>query len=114
MRLHQFDGNAGITEVSPGVYIDLNGVQLTPKQVRQVVTPHDFTVANALVGRSLATPWRRGMAIALDGVVIALLTSGSFLFLLPVAAYLALRCHMQQNNPGLPHHQAAGQPLVQT
>ncbi|MBZ9612637.1 RDD family protein [Rheinheimera maricola] len=98
MSLHQFDGNAGITEVSPGVYIDLNGVQLTPQQVRQVVTPHDFTVANALVGRPLAKPWRRAMAITLDGVVIALLTSGSFLFLLPVAAYLALRCHMQQNN----------------
>lgn len=97
MSLHQFDGNASITEVSPGVYVDLNGNQLSPQQVRQVVTPHDFTVANALVGRTLAKPWRRGMAIALDGVLIALLTTGSFLFLLPVAAYLAFRCHLQHN-----------------
>jgi hypothetical protein len=98
MSLHQFDGNASITEVSPGVYVDLNGLQLSPQQVRQVVTPHDFTVANALVGRALAKPWRRGIAIALDGVLIALLTTGSFLFLLPVAAYLAYRCHLQHNH----------------
>ena len=98
MSLHQFDGNVSITEVSPGVYIDLNGIQLTPQQVRQVVTPHDFTVANALVGRPLAKPWRRGVAITLDAVLIALLTSGSFLFMLPVAAYLAVRCHMHHNN----------------
>lgn len=56
MSLHQFDGNASITEVSPGVYIDINGHQLSPQQVRQVVTPHDFTVANALVGRALQSP----------------------------------------------------------
>jgi hypothetical protein len=98
MSLHNFDGTATITETTPGVYIDLNGQQLTPQQVRQVVTPHDFTVANSLVGQQLAKPWRRGMAIALDGIVIALLTAGSFLLMLPVAAYLAFRCHLQQNN----------------
>ena len=98
MNLHQFDGDASIKEVAPGVYINLAGQQLTPQQVRQVVTPHDFTVANALVGRALAKPWRRAVAIALDGVLIALLTSGSFLFLLPVAAYLAYRCHLQRNS----------------
>mgnify|MGYP003635528880 CR=1 FL=1 len=98
MSLHNFDGTATITETTPGVYVDLNGHQLSAKQVREVVTPHDFTVANALVGRSLAKPWRRGVAIALDGVLIALLTSGSFIFLLPVAAYLAYRCHLQHNN----------------
>jgi hypothetical protein len=96
MSLHHFDDNVSITEVSPGVYIDLNGNQLTEKQVRQVVTPHDFTVANALIGRDLARPWCRGLAIILDGLVIALLTSGSFLFVLPVASYLAFRCHLQQ------------------
>ncbi|WP_372628183.1 RDD family protein [Arsukibacterium sp.] len=98
MSLHQFDGDASITEVSPGVYVDLEGHQLSPKQVREVVTPHDFTVANALVGRSLARPWRRGVAIALDGVLIALLTTSSLFVLLPVAAYLAYRCHLQHNN----------------
>lgn len=98
MSMHQFDGTAAITEASPGVYIDLNGHQLTPQQIRQVVTPHDFTVANALVGQQLATPLRRAMAITLDAIVIALLTSGSLLFLLPVAAYLAFRCHLQHSN----------------
>ena len=98
MNHQQFEDNASITEVSPGVYIDVNGQQLSPQQVRQVVTPHDFTVANALVGKSLAKPWRRGLAITLDSIVIALLTSGSVLFMLPVAAYLAFRCHLQQEN----------------
>ncbi|KKO48070.1 hypothetical protein VT06_13835 [Arsukibacterium sp. MJ3] len=96
MSLHHFDDNVSITEASPGVYIDLNGNQLTDKQVRQVVTPHDFTVANALIGRDLARPWRRGLAIILDVLVIALLASGSFLLVLPVACYLAFRCHLQQ------------------
>lgn len=98
MNLHQFDGDASIKEVSPGVYLDLNGHQLSAQQIRQVVTPHDFTVASALVGRPLAKPWRRGLAIALDALLIALLTSGSFLVLLPVAAYLAFRCHLQGAN----------------
>ncbi|KKO44727.1 hypothetical protein WG68_14380 [Arsukibacterium ikkense] len=98
MSLHQFDDNASITEVTPGVYVDLAGQQLSVQQVRQVVTPHDFTVASALVGRALAKPWRRGVAIALDLLLIALFTSASLLFLLPVAAYLAFRCHLQQHN----------------
>jgi uncharacterized RDD family membrane protein YckC len=97
MSLHNFDGTATITEASPGVYVDLDGQQLTPQQIRQVVTPHDFTVSNSLVGQQLAKPWRRGMAITFDGIFIALLASGSFIFLLPIAAYLAFRCHLQHN-----------------
>lgn len=38
------------------------------------------------------------MAITLDAVLIALLTSGSLLVLLPVAAYLDFRCHLQHKH----------------
>jgi uncharacterized RDD family membrane protein YckC len=95
MKAQHSDDHASINEISPGIYVDSNGQQLTEQQVRQVVTPHDFTVASALVGRPLARPWRRGLAILLDSIIIALLTSGSFVAILPVAAYLAFRCHQQ-------------------
>ncbi len=89
--------NASIKEVSPDNFVDSSGHQLDKHQVRAVVTPHVFAVAPELIGKPLAKPARRGFAMLLDGIIIALLTSGSFLFVLPVAAYLAFGCHKLHN-----------------
>ena len=80
---------ASITEVSPDTFVDSSGQQLDEHQIRAVVTPHVFAVAPELIGRPLAKPMRRGVALMIDGFFISTLTSGSLLFLLPMLAYLA-------------------------
>lgn len=61
---------------------------LTKKECREIVTPYAFMVADDLLGTPLATPWRRAVAMAIDGIIIAGLASASLLFILPVMLYL--------------------------
>lgn len=82
-----------LTEVGPDSFVDASGRKLSPKEVRNIVTPHDFNVAAALFGRPLASPWRRGVAMALDGLLITLLAGGGLVFVAPVYGYLIWRCH---------------------
>lgn len=62
---------------------------LTKKECREIVTPYAFMVSDDLLGTPLASPWRRGVAMAIDGVIIAGLASASLLFILPVMLYLS-------------------------
>jgi hypothetical protein len=80
---------AAISEVAPDTFVDSSGKQLTERQIKQVVTPHVFAVAPELVGKQLARPARRGIAILIDGFFIAALTSGSLVFVIPMLTYLA-------------------------
>ena len=52
-----------IREVAPDTFVDETGHQLTSKEVRQIVTPHAFAVADELIGQPLARPVRRGLAM---------------------------------------------------
>lgn len=70
-----------LTEIAPDTFVDGNGRQLTPKEVRNIVTPHDFAVNTTLFGLPLASPWRRGAAITIDGILISLLAGGGLTFL---------------------------------
>ena len=89
MSTQQPENNPSITEVSPDTFVDSSGHQLDEHQVRAVVTPHVFAVAPELIGKPLAKPARRGVAMAIDGFFIAALTSGSLIFVLPMLAYIA-------------------------
>uniref|UniRef100_UPI0040472AFC hypothetical protein n=1 Tax=Rheinheimera sp. TaxID=1869214 RepID=UPI0040472AFC len=82
-----------LTEIAPDTFVDASGRQLTPKEVRNIVTPHDFAVNTALFGLPLARPWRRGCAVAIDGLLITLLAAGDLLFFTPLYGYLIWRCH---------------------
>ena len=56
---------------------------------RTVITPDAFRVAPRLLGLRLAGPWRRGFAMAADGLLIAMLSGGpSILFGAAAAAVL--------------------------
>ena len=77
-----------IREVSPDTFVDETGHQLTKKEVRQIVTPHAFTVAEQLIGQPLAKPVRRGLAMGIDGLIISGLASASLIFVLPTMLYL--------------------------
>lgn len=64
----------------------LNESHLSQKETRQIVTPYAFFVADELLGTPLARPMRRGMAMGVDLICIALLTQVSSLILATVAA----------------------------
>lgn len=77
-----------IREIAPDTFVDESGHQLTQKEVRQIVTPHAFVVADELIGQPLAKPVRRGIAMGIDGVIISGLASASLVFVLPTMLYL--------------------------
>ncbi|NQD38553.1 RDD family protein [Permianibacter sp. IMCC34836] len=57
-----------------------------PEDPRQRVTPHAFLIAPHLLGKPLATPKARAWAIAIDFVLVALLSQvGSFLLAVALA-----------------------------
>ena len=86
-----------LTEIGPDTFIDGNGRQLTSKEVRNIVTPHDFAVSSDLFGLKLARPWRRGAAMAIDALMITILAGGGDLtFITPIYLYLVWRCHKLQ------------------
>ncbi|MGQ8364259.1 RDD family protein [Glaciecola sp. 1036] len=51
------------------------GHKMTRKEVRNVITPYEFGISEDLIGTSLAKPSRRGIAILIDLLFIAILTS---------------------------------------
>ncbi len=85
---HDQPDHQDIREVAPDTFVDETGHQLTKKEVRQIVTPHAFTVADELIGQPLAKPIRRGIAIGIDGLIISGLASASLVFVLPTMLYL--------------------------
>ncbi|WP_341503779.1 RDD family protein [Gallaecimonas sp. GXIMD4217] len=56
------------------------------KETRAIVTPYAFSVDKALLGRTLAKPWQRGLAMALDLLLVAMLTEASEVLIALVAA----------------------------
>ncbi len=63
----------------------------TPQDPREIITPDAFSVAPELLGKPLATPWRRGAAMAIDLVAISLLTRTGGFFLGLAASFFFLR-----------------------
>jgi uncharacterized RDD family membrane protein YckC len=73
------------------------GVALTAKETREMITPYAFHVAPELLGVPLASPLRRGVAMAIDGLIIAGLASASLLVMIPLLVYLIwLRLKLQK------------------
>ncbi|RVU37668.1 RDD family protein [Rheinheimera riviphila] len=64
------------------------GVALTAKETRAIITPYAFHVDPELLGVPLASPIRRGVAMAIDGLIVLGLAKASLLVMVPVLAYL--------------------------
>jgi uncharacterized RDD family membrane protein YckC len=94
---HEQPDHQDIREVAPDTFVDETGHQLTKKEVRQIVTPHAFTVADELIGQPLAKPLRRGIAMGIDGVIISGLASASLVFVFPAMLYLCWNRYKAQN-----------------
>ncbi|CAI3800372.1 RDD family protein [Rheinheimera sp. MM224] len=94
---HEQPDHQDIREVAPDTFVDETGHQLTKKEVRQIVTPHAFAVADELIGQPLAKPVRRGIAMGIDGLIISGLASASLIFVLPTMLYLCWNRYKAQN-----------------
>ena len=95
---HQQPVHQDIKEVAPDTFVDETGHQLTKKEVRQIVTPHAFFVADELIGQPLAKPLRRGVAMGIDGLIISGLASASLIFVLPTMLYLCWNRYKTHNS----------------
>ncbi|HET7276432.1 MAG TPA: RDD family protein [Longimicrobiaceae bacterium] len=67
---------------------------------RTIVTHDAFRVAPELLGRPLASPWRRLGAMALDGILLALLSSTATVFFGLAAAYVLFRISRSSGSTG--------------
>lgn len=76
---------------------DNNGLALTARESREIVTPYAFHVDPELLGVPLASPLRRGIAMAIDGLIVVSLAKASLVVMLPVLVYLMwLRLKVQK------------------
>lgn len=74
---------------------------MATRDPREIITPDAFTVAPELLGRPLATAWRRGVALTVDGLVVATLSAiGSFMLGI-VAVVVLFRASAPSEEPGL-------------
>jgi hypothetical protein len=64
---------------------------LSHKETRQIVTPYAFHVSPELFGTALASPTKRGIAIGLDLLLVALLSQAASFLLAGVAALTFFR-----------------------
>lgn len=67
---------------------------------RQIVTPDAFSVAPELLGRPLAGPWRRATAMAIDGLLIALLSNATGVLLAFAAGFVLFRAAARSSQGG--------------
>lgn len=80
--------------------IDVNGAHaLTSSETRQILTPFAFKIDNSLFGLPLARPWKRGAALLIDLLLIAMLaeTPGEVLAIVVAITFYRLGSRKKQN-----------------
>ncbi len=71
------------------------------KDPREIITPDAFEVAPELLGTPLARPWRRGVAMAIDLLLVVVLGSAGWFFLGFALAILAFRAAFRRSTTGV-------------
>jgi uncharacterized RDD family membrane protein YckC len=71
------------------------------KDPREIVTPDAFEVAPDLLGIPLAKPWRRGLAMVVDLVLVGILGTAGWFFLGLALAILSFRAAFRKSTLGL-------------
>jgi hypothetical protein len=70
------------------------------KDPREIITPDAFEVAPELLGTPLARPWRRGVAMAIDLLLVVILGSAGWIFLGLALAVLSFRAALRKPTLG--------------
>ncbi len=77
-----------------------HGQIMTDKQIRDVVTPYEFGVSDAIIGTPLARPFRRGWALLVDLFLVVMLTHLPSIILASVGVIFFWRAGKKKNTPG--------------
>jgi hypothetical protein len=72
---------------------------LSEDETKSIITPHAFTVDSTLFGTALASPARRGIAMAIDVALIGILAKQNVAFLAIVAAATFFKVGSNTNKP---------------
>lgn len=75
---------------------------------RATITPDSFTVAPALLGLPLARPWRRALAITIDGILVGILANAGGVVLAFAAAITLWVASRPANTTGLARRGVTG------
>ncbi len=84
-----------------------HGPTQRPKDNRDIVTRFAFEVDQQLLGKSIARPWRRGIAQCIDFVLIAILSQLPSIILAILTSFAFLRAS-RRNNPNISSSKAKG------
>ena len=76
-----------------------HGQLMTDKQIRDVVTPYEFGVADDIIGTRLARPFRRGFALLIDLFLVAMLTHLPSIILAALGVIFFWRAGKTNNTP---------------
>ena len=68
---------------------DVNEIKPADRETREIITPFAFAMEPSLVGIPLATPFRRGVAIAIDALIVGFTAQLGSLFIAMIAAIAA-------------------------
>ncbi|RMA82463.1 RDD family protein [Umboniibacter marinipuniceus] len=79
---------SGKTQHSPRSH-DVNEIKPADRETREIITPFAFAMEPSLVGIPLATPFRRGIAIAIDALIVGFTAQLGSLFIAMIAAIAA-------------------------
>lgn len=76
---------------------------LTSEETKQILTPFAFEIDKSLFGLPLALPWRRGVALLLDFIVVAMLAhmSGELLALLVAITFVKIGSKKRAKHLGI-------------
>ncbi|MBD3584292.1 RDD family protein [Salinimonas sp. HHU 13199] len=76
-----------------------HGQIMTDKQIRDVVTPYEFGVSEMIIGTPLARPFRRGLALLIDLILVVMLTHLPSIILASVGVIFFWRAGKKKNTP---------------
>lgn len=92
------DHNFNAEEANPNRTGEQSGFKLYPgKDPRSIVTPAAFSVAPELLYTPLAKPWKRALAITIDGLLIAVLAEQAGPLFVLLVCLLAYYIHNHAN-----------------
>ncbi len=87
------------TQTKPHSYEQDKYSSLSEDETKSVITPHAFSIDSTLFGIALASPVRRGIAMAIDVALVGILAKQNVAFLAIVAAATFFKVGSNNNQP---------------
>ncbi len=82
-----------MSSVEPEVELNKPDSELDDEETLAYVTPYAFNVNTSILGKALAKPWKRLVAISIDGLLIAILSTLPFILAIGVFIIAFIKRH---------------------